>query len=1313
MSFRSYGLEFGLTDNSIRDITEDKYGCIWIATDEGISRVVGPRIEKFYKSPDGTGLTGNEINCVADDPVRHVMWIGTQRDGLVAYDYDAGKFRSWRRIPGDSNSIITNDVTDMDFGDNGNLWIATYSSGIDCFDTIGEKFTHFRTDNVEGLPDNAFWCVAYDKAGGNVYGGHVGNGFSVINPVTREAVNYTVDDGLPGNEVWCVIPDEAFVWITTDKGLSRYDKDSGEIINFSSTGYDNASRYAVDMDSVLLVAMDDHGILSFNKRTCQFRRLSAHFTTSPEDHPDHLWRSDPNKLFADSHNNLIIGTLYEGLAVLSNDVSGFMVFQLPGKGHHDDKSGRLVNVRDIAAGQGSVWFGTNGNGLVGSGGIVTDDIDVVAVHCDDRGRLWAVGNNNRLIEGDISHNRVVRHDGIWVDGSRSVNFLSSGDSLWIGSSSGLMLYDKRFSRVLWNKDIDRNYIFSMDMDNDGNLWVGSFGDGVTVVDRGGETVRKYTRRTGLTSNSINDICAVGRNVWLATGEGVLRIDIDNPDSIEVVADPARSVKSIISDHSGNVWYATRSGIGVVMTDGEKMFFDKQLPLTGFNNSSVASGSDGRLFFGTNSGVLSFVPDYILSGKWLPEPEISGIIVNNGKESAEMNVSGGDDINLDYRHNNFSVVVSPSDFFVDNYSYEYRMEGLEDHWYPVGKDGMVTFRELPYGAYVFQVRNSVMTDNENSAIASLKITVEPPFWLQWWALMAYVLLFIVLCVVMFIWYRDRLRRKARKSVDEDKLANLKAMQEERVRFFTNVTHELRTPLTLINGPLEDMLRSGSLAESDRWKIDVIHKNAKRLLSLVNQLLDYRKTTTNNKRLCVSYSDIVDSVKEISMKFVELNRNPKVAISVSSSTDHIYTYFDKEVLSMVLDNLISNAMKYTESGMISVSTTPWQDGDRRCVKITVRDTGYGIGDEALPYIFDRYYQEESSHQASGTGIGLALVKALVQLHKGSITVESARGVGSCFSVVLDRDEDYPEAVHVESSPDGEAPGSQDMARGVSATAGGGEESSAATPDNIVVLVVEDNPDILEYVRQSLDGIFVVKTATNGRDGLETATTEIPDVIVTDIMMPVMDGLEMTSLLKRNVATSHIPVVMLTAKDSASDRQAGYEAGVESYITKPFNASLLISRINNIISRRHMLAEYFRKGDVDGPAGFPYDASDSESRILNDSMSVIDCEFIKNLDSMILDCDDPGRVNIDYLTDMLCMSRATLYRKMKAVTGMSGNEYIRHVRMRRAKELLLSGRHNMSEIADMLGFSSASYFRESFKTTFGMTPSEYLKSLRKKTE
>lgn len=1296
-----------MSNNSVRDIAQDKYGCLWIATDEGLNRVCGSRTQKYYKVSDGEGLSGNELNCLLDDPEHSIMWIGTQRAGLIALNYDTGKYTVFTKDDDNAEGIITNEITSMAFDRKGNLWMSTYWKGIDCLDIDTGKFTHYNSNTVNGLECDRVWSIALDDKKDKIYVAHERGGFSIIDIGTRSARNYTVRDGLLSDEVHCIYIDNNNIWLGTNKGLSIFNTDTKTFENFN---LDDFGRNCTDIEAVngeMWITMDHKGVVAFDRNSGKFRQVMPRYIAGSGEKPEFLYKSEPTRIFKDFSGNILIGTLRDGLAGFSLNTDYFFI---DNQLQHSGKDVSSANILSVVALGSSVWYGTSDRGIL-SGNEITQESNtrfpshIMAMASDDNGMIWFCDPDGFLTKFNPRTGEMDKYD-LGIEGDHNRSLFIDGDNLWIGSYGGITLFNRNEEKVTRHFDALHNFIRPIRKDGRGNLLVGTFGDGLVVFDKSMIIIYNLNVDNGFTSNTINDIYVDGDNIWIATSEGLVKFKNNDYSTFQLIAQPSRSVNSVIKDKDDNIWYSTGIGIGVIRKDGSQAFFDEELPVVGFNNGSVAVDESGRLYFGTHSGALTFNPEYVLDCKRIPVPVISDLIVNGRKkeEDVRINTNTGSEVELSYAQNSFTIFVNSPDFFFHNHALEYRMKGLDDNWNILKGESEVTYRELPYGRYEFQVRN-VADASENRDIVSLKIHIMPPLWLRWWAKLTYIVV-LLLVIAFFVWkYSVRIRKNSMTELEENKKEHRRELDEERLKFFTNVTHELRTPLTLIMGPLEDISQSNSLNDEDRWKITLIHKNAKRLLGLVNQLLDFRKTETQNKRLCVSKGNIVSDIKEMVMKYQELNRNPDISISVTSTVDDIHMYFDKEVITMILDNLISNALKYTKSGFVSVSVTTERIENKCFVRINVKDTGYGISRDALPYIFDRYFQEKSTHQASGTGIGLALVKALVELHKGEIKVESAKDVGTNFSVFLDRDYDYPEALHAENEQDECAGEKTNLEYDESLSM-----SRHVKDDNIVVLIVEDNSDILEYIEQSFCDIFDVKTASNGSEGIEIARSVIPDVIVTDIMMPVMDGIEMCRMLKNDVSTSHIPIIMLTAKDSSFDKETGYKLGVDSYLTKPFNSSLLLARINNIISHRHMISEYYKTlSHIVKKDNLSNNIKVEEKLRFHESMNRIDREFMDKLDNIVRNNLSSGQVNVDYLTDKMFMSRATLYRKIKALTGMSSNEYIRNVRMQMAKELLISGDMSVAEVSDAVGCSSPAYFREAFKIVYGVSPSEYLRNLK----
>jgi len=571
-------------------------------------------------------------------------------------------------------------------------------------------------------------------------------------------------------------------------------------------------------------------------------------------------------------------------------------------------------------------------------------------------------------------------------------------------------------------------------------------------------------------------------------------------------------------------------------------------------------------------------------------------------------------------------------------------------------------------------------------------------LTWWAKLIYILASISIIYLILHAYKKKLDLESLYTLEKKNHEQEQELNQERLRFYTNITHELRTPLTLILGPLEDMQKEASLPAKQTQKLSVIHQSALRLLNLINQILEFRKTETQNKKLCVSKGNIAPLIYEIGLKYKELNQNTKIDFRIQIEKEEMFLFFDKEIITIVLDNLISNAIKYTEQGRVTLSLHQTMRNEVAYTEIKVSDTGYGISAEALPHIFDRYYQESGKHQASGTGIGLALVKNLVTLHEGEILAESVQNEGSTFYISLLTDNIYPNALHADSTE----PVQEEMNQNTEL-----EYSQEATLDTgkPILLIVEDNEEIQKYIVESFTDSFEVITANNGEEGKQQALSRIPDIVVSDIMMPVMNGITLCKQLKDDVRTSHIPIILLTAKDSLQDKEEGYEVGADSYLTKPFSASLLRSRINNLLDSRKKLVAQFQAQSTPGNQ-----IDLSEKRIvIAEALSKLDNEFIEKITLLIEENLSSEKIDINYLSDKMCMSGSTLYRKMKALTGLSTNEYIRKVKMENAERLLLEGKFNISEIAYKVGMNSTGYFRQCFKEEFGVSPSDYLKQIK----
>lgn len=1317
------GMERGLSNNHVVGIAQDKHGFIWIATDEGLNRFDGHNFKTFFKDEltEKPSLTGNELNGITDDPVRPVIWIATQRGGLDSYNYDTDTFRSYRHDDNDPSSLITDDVTSVSPAADGGIWVTTFWGGVDHLNPDTGVFTHYNASTVKGLPRAAIWQVS-DGGNGFLYVAHEHAGFSIIDLKRMTARNFVPDASdpyaIPAANVQCVYRDSLNnIWLGAASGLVLFNPDDNSFVDFSQR-HPSLAHSVSDIrqfaDNRLWVAMERGGVAVIDLSDSTFSSPTFPVTTFRSGTgAGELSSPSVRCLFQDNFTNVWAGTWGGGLNLVSSMLPAFRLLDGP-LAHTDGVNTSSSVFTAICDNDGRLWIGRDGaldifeagkkiksmsmaNGLPG---------DIVQASCKSAdGSLWFGFFNAGAVRIDPSTGacRQIFPKGINAD-VRDVTPAPDG-SIMLATSGGIWRHDPKTGTTEKMPTVGNNLIRKILPYGNGFI-VGTFGGGLIMTDDKFKEIRKLDINNGLPSNTINDVFfASDGSLWVATGEGLLKFpDINrNPGEFSIINRASglsnSHVQAIAQDRSGAIWISTNTGISCIRGERISNYSHRDhVPLGNFLGRSVCADPQGNLYFGAISGLCTFNPVKVLEEQPLPRSVIVEIALHdaNGHPGSMIQATGKEKIKLSPGQNSFDVTFTSANFaLADEVEYAYMLEGLDDTWIMTRDINVATFRDIPSGSYTFKVKTRIR-NQEWGEPAELRIVLPPPFWRSWLANIIIACLGGAVVGILLYLYKKRVNAEAQLTAEKERHLHEKDLNEERLRFYTNITHELRTPLSLIMGPLEDLADDGNIPEKERRSLDMVRRNASRLLDLVNSLLEFRKTETQNRRLCVRKGNIASTVFEAALKYKELNRNRKVTVNVSATPHTIDALYDKEVITIALDNLISNALKYTSEGHVDINCH--LEGDK--VVISVADTGMGIGDKALPHIFERYYQEQGPHQAAGTGIGLSLVKNLITLHHGSIGVESRENEGTTFTIVIPAEGSYPEALHTEEITD-----TTD-----STTSGEQQEdaSEAADGGKPVVLVVEDNADIRDYIRQAFTDLYDVHCAEDGKEGLEEANRLMPSIIVSDIMMPVMDGIEMTRRLKQDVRTSHIPVILLTAKQTSADREEGYGVGADSYLTKPFSSSLLQSRINNILLQRMKLTERF----ASRPAA-PVQADEGDSlkekkeRLLH-SLSEVDKEFVEKLTKTITDNIPAENVDVNFLSAALCMSSSTLYRKVKAVTGVSPNEFIRKTKMQMAENLLLGGHYNFSEIAFKVGINSVTYFRQCFKEEFGMTPSDYLKRI-----
>lgn len=1340
------GIEQGLSNNYVVSITQDKQGFLWFATEEGLNKFDGIRFITYYKndpSKNAQSITGNELNQVYADPERPIIWIATQRNGLNAYNYQTQTFTAYQNDPQDPHSLITNDVTDIAPSSqhaNG-LWISTYYRGIDYLDINTGKFTHYNKKTLPALKSEQTWTVL-DGADGNLYIGHVDSGFSILSLKDRKIKNFQHDPksptSLPGNEVSSILKDSyGNIWLGTDGGLALYDANNQGFITFQQNQSDKYGTLSSRIFSIkqlknnkLWIASELNGIAILDLKQSHFlspKQITFEFIRERDDNRS-LSNASIRYVFQDSFDNVWLGTWGGGINFISSEPPLFTSIDYSPIPNNDSSLNNKIASSICTDNQGLLWIGTDGGGIN-----VFENGKRIAIYKKETGELQSnsVQGSFRDSKGNLWFGTFQGSISLYNPQTktfRSINPMGKANldvrtfyedkqhRIWIGCSEGIFVYDPDKMEVIQhyhtgNSELHGNLIRSITQDEKGRFWIGTFGDGIGIYTPNFHLTQKFIQREGFCSNTINQIVQDRKKrMWVATGDGLVCF----PSSQDLKHNTYQRkdglantyIQAITEDQQGNIWFSSNKGIGCYATKKDCFYHyghSDNIPAGNFMRGSVTESTDGAIYFGSINGICCFTPNIAMSEIQIPpvviaEMKIFERLGTQENSEALVALTEKKEMELTHDQNTFSLTFNVQNYSLANQmEYTYMLKGLENSWYTVNENNSVTFRNIPPGKYEFLIKARLHNQDWPDETTSLIIRINPPIWLTWWARLLYFVVCVAIGYFILRAYKKKINLESLYVLEKKNHEQEQELNQERMRFYTNITHELRTPLTLILGPLEDMQKDTSLPTKQAQKLSVIHQSALRLLNLINQILEFRKTETQNKKLCVSKGNLAALIREIGLKYQELNRKPDIDFRIQIEKEDMTLFFDKEIMTIILDNLISNAIKYTAKGNIALHLYRTTRNEVAYTEIKISDSGYGISSEALSHIFDRYYQESGKHQASGTGIGLALVKNLIELHEGEIRVESVQNEGSTFYISLLTDNIYPNALHADSSEETEQKENLD----ITSEEFQGSITESGKP---ILLVVEDNEEIQNYIADSFSDSFEVITASNGKEGEVLAFNSIPDLIVSDIMMPVMDGITLCHHLKEDVRTSHIPIILLTAKDSLQDKEEGYEVGADSYLTKPFSASLLRSRIHNLLeSRKKLVAQFQTKHSHPSQPQL-----DGKRSIIEESLNKLDREFIEKIMRLIEENLSSEKIDITYLSDQMCMSSSTLYRKMKALTGLSTNEFIRKIKMQNAEKLLLEGKYNISEISYKIGMNSTGYFRQCFKDEFGLSPSEYLKQI-----
>ena len=1299
-STRHIDMTNGLVNDFVRTLHIDGQGYVWAITEGGVSVLAGQGCRTFDLLPKSK--TGNATS---------LFWHNSTQSMLIGYEHGLAVYRPvidkvfWFSVDDGLPPSSINDIQPT--GED--LWLA-FGNGriLRAQLTIDEDHSPHIQHTELSMPDHYRIRCVMDDHKGHLYIGLSQRGMSIVTIATGAVISYQHQDGvpssLPGNNVRRIIQDrDGRIWVGTDRGLALFDPEAGtftKVLHPDADYDDNVYDICHMSNGAILAATDIGGVkevkpdISTRYYTTTKIRLSSLNTRSIE---------------MDDYGNAWFGNFSSGIDFIGVKKSDFVKLDYDQPVSviiYDSLSSHIymASQRELTIWDGEQMIGT-WNGLRR---LRREFFLTRCMMMDREGYLWIGIDDEGAFRIDLKRDHI-EHIPLLANGPDIHSFAQDHNgNIWIGSESGIYVYanGKTERNVELSRLLRKPATHILPMGD--RLFVCTFGDGVYSIDINTLTSRHLSTDNGLPSDRINQAVPDGKNgMWLATNGGLVLLD----DAVNLrgihtygtdIGLPDSYVQALQTDTLGHVWLTTYTGLSCF--DPKTRHFYNFRPQDthmegGFTHGAVATDENGNFYFGSSSGACRVVPERILAKQPVSDIQIISCEACNSAESDKDAIMLIPDlhrmIQTSYKHNTLRLNYSVRNYAqTEHIEYSYMLLGLEEKWYNMGHSQEVFFRNLSPGRYTFMVRARLRGQDLSEAKTSwIEIRVTPPLWRTWWAYTLYALLLAAIITWIIVSYKRRLSLRTSLQMERRAHQQKQELNEERLRFFTNITHELRTPLTLILGPLDDLADDPSLPPRCHRRVTMIQRSAARLKELINQLLDFRKAETQNRRLTVARSDIGKFVSGICYNYQALYNNPKVSFSYVIGDNLPHIWFDSEIVTSILSNFLSNAIKYTQQG--SILTTVYAEDGR--VTISVADTGCGISASELPHIFDSYYQASSDSQASGTGIGLALVKALADLHDAKLKVESKLGQGSRFSCSFSATYTYPKALHKEDNEPAET-----VLEELTPVIEPAEGDTTVTP---TLLIVEDNADIRQYIADSLGDDYEILQAENGEEGLLLAQQHMPDIIISDIMMPRLNGIEMTRRLKDDIRTSHIPIVLLTAKNTEEDKTEGYNCGADSYLTKPFSASLLSSRISNILTGRRRLAEYIASHGSQLP---PTDTPASEHTPLPDcQLSLLDRDFLDRLDQLIGDNLLSQDIDLPFVTEKMAMSHSSFYRKVKALTGLTAQEYIRKFKLRHCYKLLQSGDYNVNQAAMMSGFNQMAHFRDIFKAEFGILPSEVKKS------
>ncbi len=1358
--FSRLDISNGLSDNQVNCFFRDDKGFMWFGTTSGLSRYDGYSFKVFkHDAKDDHSLGENHVLNIFEGPEKK-LWIFSHST-ISIYNSTTERFSNDIADELANYHIPTSQITSVKKDYEGNFWFITGKSGLYCYHPEKNATVFYSGSqsskialhsnmvrDIVSTSQKSTWLIyndgtidqidaKYNKLIKRYYG------VAKANNAKPQFYNMIIDNQM---NLWIyssAAPIGVFCLNTRNYSLLHFNKEPGNKLN------SNIINSVVQADdNKIWIGTDHGGINIFDPLTQKVKYL-----VNREDDSKSLSGNSIN-LYKDNAGIIWAGTFKQGLNYYH---SGIMPFPLYKHFTTDPKSLPFEDVNCFAEDDGgNLWVGTNGGGLVYfnrtnntftqykhdplNPNSISNDV-IVCLHIDKEHKLWIgtyFGGLERFDDKRFIHYRHNDKIPGSITDDRVYSIIEdSSNNLWVGTfAGGLNVYNPKsntFSHPKSGVPMCSDYTSVLYEDHQQNIWIGR-DKGIDVIMKKTNFVKHYfmlyKNPKRVMSIDINAITEDSRGLmWIGTKDGLSIFNTLTNKFLSAddgLVFPSSNVSNILEDKEGKMWISTTNGLTSVMLTKKGAKYKFQLNnfnefdgLQGrwFNLYAALKLRDGELVFGGAHGFNLFDPGKINTFKLKQNLVFTdfqlfnkSVVVGDtvkGDVILTKSISETQLLTLNHSENVFSIEFAACDYFnPDKIKYQYTLEGFDKGWItaPVG-DRKATYTNLDGGDYTFKVRAQNSNTAGDGSVITLKIRVLPPFWKTPLAYITYLL--VIAGLLFYIRHRGIVKLKRQFETKQAEIEADWKIENEReearrmhqldlmkIKFFTNVSHEFRTPLSLILSPIDDLIKTADKPDQQHHLV-MIKRNGRRLLNLVNQLLDFRKMEYNELKLCLKKGDIIKFIKEVSSSFTDVAHHKQIQYIFESEECSLTTNFDHDKIERILFNLLSNAFKFTPSGgyisvMLSISGEDVFAHEQRMLTIKVIDTGIGIPVENHEKIFERFFQDDMPESLlnQGSGIGLSITKEFIKMHGGTIKIESEPDYGTVFTIDIPVSDVTEETLVDIASP-------EEHSYPVLKNA----DQAAGLSKKPTILLVEDNDDLRFYLKDNLKHSFHIIEAVNGKDGWQKALGLHPKLIVSDIGMPEMNGLELCKKIKGDNRTAQIPIILLTALSAEHDQLAGLDNGANDYIVKPFNFEILLSKILNLLRMQETMKQTYQKQ-------FHIQAKD---------LIVVseDDKFLKNA----MDCIEKNITNpnfsVEELSSNLNLSRVSLYKKLLMLTGKTPVDCIRTIRLKRAVQLLQKSKLSIANVAYEVGFNNAAYFAKVFKEEFGVLPSEYVSRMKEKDE